>query len=118
MKTKIGLATLAVALTAAAVFSNSALAYQGDPTKRGPNCSEELHQQMLTMLKNADYDSWSQKMSGKGVARFVNQANFKEYAEARLAAEKGDMSKLNAFKVKYGMGQGTRSGMGMGRKTR
>jgi hypothetical protein len=116
MKTQIilGIAALTLGLVAVKSFT-PVKAYQGDPTKRGPNCTEEQHQEMLSLLKNKDYQAWVGRMNGKGVTRFVNQDNFAEFADARLAAENGDSSKLNAFRAKYGMGQGQGKGMGMHR---
>ena len=113
MKNKIILGIAAFTLSLVAINSLTKVeAYQGDVTKRGPNCTEEQHQEMLSTLKNKDYQTWLTKMNGKGVTRFINNSNFSEFAEARLAAESGDQTKLNTFRAKYGMGQGRGQGMG------
>lgn len=121
MNTKIvlGLAAVALGITAFNSFS-PALAYRGDPKVRGPNFTEERHQTNLTAFAKGDYRSWLANMSGRGATRFVNESNFKEFAQAQLDAQKGDYTKLNAFRAKYGMGQrngqGRGQGMGMGNR--
>ena len=115
MKTKIILGIAALALSLVAVKSlTPAFAYKGDPTVKGPNYTEERHETNVNAFQNGDYKSWSANMQGRGVTRFVNESNFKEFAAAQLAAQKGDNTLLNAFRVKYGMGQGHGTGNGTG----
>jgi hypothetical protein len=65
----------------------------------------------VTAFEKGDYKAWMANMQGRGATRFINESNFKEFAAAQLAAQKGDSTLLNAFRAKYGMGQG--HGMGM-----
>ena len=117
MKKNIALSIAAIALTLVAINSfTPVFAYRGDVTKRGPNCTDEQHAEVLSLLKNKDYSGWVKEMTGKGVIRKVNETNFKEFADARIAAENGDVTKLNEFRTKYGMGQGMRGGMGQGKR--
>lgn len=115
MKTKIilGIAALALSLVAIKSFT-PILAYRGDATVRGPNYTEAKHTANITAFEKGDYKSWTANMTGRGATRFVNESNFKEFAKAQLAAQKGDATFLNAFRAKYGMGQRNGQGRGMG----
>jgi len=115
MKTQIVLGMAALALGAVAVSSfTPALAYRGDATVKGPNYTEERHEANVNSFKNGDYQAWVKNMQGKGVTRFVTEANFGEFAKAQIAAQNGDSTSLVAFRAKYGMGQGQRNGNGQG----
>ena len=115
MKNKIifGIAALALGLVAVSSIS-PILAYRGDATVKGPNYTEERHETNVNAFEKGDYKAWVANMSGRGATRFVNESNFKEFAAAQLAAQKGDSTLLNAFRAKYGMGQGTGMGRGTG----
>lgn len=115
MKTKIvlGIAALALGLVAVKSF-NPVFAYRGDAAVKGPNYTEERHNTNVAAFKNSDYKSWAANMSGRGATRFVNESNFKEFANAQIASQAGDNSLINAFRAKYGMGQGNGQGRGMG----
>lgn len=115
MKTQIilGVAALALGLVAVKSFT-PALAYQGNPAVHGPNYTEVRHSANLDAFEKGDYQAWLSNMAGRGVTRFINESNFKEFANAQLATQKGDQSLLNAFRTKYGMGQRNGQGRGMG----
>lgn len=120
MKTQIVLSIAAIALGLVAVKSfTPVLAYRGDATVRGPNYTEERHNTNVTAFQKGDYKAWVANMTGRGATRFVTESNFKEFATAQLAAQAGDNSLINAFRTKYGMGQGSKNGngQGMGRNT-
>ena len=65
-------------------------------------------------FQSGDYQAWLANMAGRGITRFVNQTNFKEFAAAQLAAQNGDDTLLDAFRAKYGFGQTNGRGCGMG----
>lgn len=115
MKTQIvlGMAALALGLVAVKTLT-PVLAYQGNAAVKGPNYTEARHTTNVTAFQKGDYKSWVANMSGRGVTRFVTEANFKEFATAQLASQKGDNTLLNAFRVKNGMGQKKGSGQGRG----
>ena len=116
MKTQIAIGIAALALGLVAVKSSTpVLAYRGDATVRGPNYTEARHTTNVTAFQNGDYKAWVANMAGRGATRFVNELNFKEFAAAQLAAQKGDDTLLDAFRAKHGMGQGNGQGCGMGR---
>jgi len=113
MKTQIVLSIAALALGLVAVKSfTPVLAYRGDATVKGPNYSEVKHQTNLAAFEKGDYQAWVNNMSGRGATRFVTAANFKEFATAQVAAQKGDSTLLTAFRSKYGMGMGMGKGQG------
>ena len=116
MKTKIalGLAALTLGLVAVKSFT-PVLAYRGDAAVKGPNYTEERHNINVAAFQNGDYKAWSANMAGRGATRFVNQSNFKEFANAQVASQKGDNRLINDFRAKYGMGQGSKNGNGQGR---
>ena len=115
MNTKIVLGLAALALGLVAVKSaNPVLAYRGDATVKSPNYTEERHNINITAFQKGDYKAWAANMAGKGATRFVNESNFKEFASAQVASQKGDNSLINAFRAKYGMGQGSKNGNGQG----
>jgi hypothetical protein len=116
MNTKIvlGMAALALGLVAVKSFT-PVLAYRGDATVKGPNYTQERHTINTTAFQKGDYKAWATNMVGRGATRFVNQSNFKEFAEAQVASQKGDNGLINAFRAKYGMGQGSKNGSGQGR---
>lgn len=115
MKTQIvlGMAALALGLVAVKSFT-PVLAYQGNAAVKGPNYTEERHNTNVTAFQKGDYKSWAANMNGRGATRFVTEANFKEFANAQIASQKGDSTLLNAFRAKYGMGQKNGSGQGRG----
>lgn len=114
MKTQIALGIAAIALVLVAVKSfTPVLAYRGDATVRGPIYTEARHTTNVTAFQNGDYKAWVANMAGRGATRFVNESNFKEFAAAQIASQKGDDSLLDAFRAKYGMGQGNGGGCGM-----
>lgn len=109
----LGFAALSLGLVVVNSFS-PVLAYRGDATVRGPNYTESRHTANLTAFAKNDYKSWLANMQGRGVTRFVNESNFAEFSKAQVASQKGDSTLLNAFRAKYGMGQGNRMENGQG----
>jgi len=115
MKTQIALGMAALALGLVAVKSfTPVMAYRGDAAVKGPNYTEERHNANVAAFQKGDYKAWAANMAGRGATRFVNESNFKEFAKAQIASQKGDNSLINAFRTKYGMGQGSKNGNGQG----
>lgn len=114
MKTQIVIGITAIALGLVVVKSfTPVLAYRGDTTVRGSNYTEARHTANVNAFQKGDYKTWVANMAGRGATRFVNESNFKEFAAAQLASQKGDSTLLNNFRAKYGMGQGKGRGMGI-----
>jgi len=116
MKTQIALGMAALVLGLVAVKSfTPVLAYRGDATVSGPNYTEARHTANVTAFQKGDYKAWVANMAGRGATRFVNESNFKEFSKAQLAAQKGDYSLFDAFRLKYNWNQGDGRGCGMNR---
>ena len=97
-------------------------AYRGDPSVKGPDCSEERHQEMEQAFENNDYQAWKNLMQGKGrVIQVINEDNFARFAEAHELAEEGEIDEAKQIRqelglgLKKGSGQDQQKGSGMGR---
>ena len=114
-KTTLGLGALALTLGVIGVSAGTALAYQGDPTIKGPNYSVERHEAMEKAFENKDYGSWKNLMQGKGrVSQIVNQDNFSKFAEAHELMEQGKTAEAQKIRQELGLGLHNGSGKGMG----
>ena len=120
-KITIGAAAL-VAIIASAGFAMSTFAYQGDPSVKGPNYSEERHEAMLNAFENKDYNAWKEAREGVGKGRImdqINEENFSKFAEMRELRLAGDEDGANALRAELGLGQGMmRHGHGKGQRRR
>lgn len=97
------------------VIANSAFAYQGDPSVKGPNYSEERHAAMEVAFDNNDYAAWLNLMTGKGrVTQIVNKDNFSQFSEAHKLAEDGKVAEAAAIRTNLGLNQGNHQGMRTG----
>ncbi len=99
-----GLSTIAiVGMTIATAVP--ALAYQGDPSVEGPDCSPERHEAMEQAFETNDYAAWTELMDGKGrVTQKVNAGNFGRFAEAHQLAENGDLEGSKEIRAELGLG--------------
>jgi hypothetical protein len=111
--------------------SGTALAYQGDFTRNGPNYTPEFEAQITEVMTNKDYDGWKDLMDkkvGKGrVTEIINKDNFDKFAEAWKLAHEGKIKEANAIRKELalrtseggksfsGQGYGRGMGLGMGR---
>lgn len=109
-------------VTAAALFLGVLLvvpgvvnAYRGDPSIKGPNCTEERSQEMEQAFEENDYNAWKNLMQGKGkVTQIVNEGNFTQFAEAHRLAGEGRIDEANQIRTELGLGLGNGSGNGQG----
>lgn len=107
----LGLATLGI--LGAILIPSLAEAYQGDPSIKGPNFSEERHNAMTKAFEKNDYNSWKVLMNGRGrVSQVINEKNFPKFAEAHKLMLQGKTEE--ASKIKQELGLGLRNGMGQG----
>lgn len=102
-----------VALGAVAIVA-SAYAYQGDPTKFGPNYTPERHEAMQTAFEKNDYAAWKAQMGNRGAANKVTEQNFARFAEMRNLMLEGKTTDADAIRAELGLGQGGRNGQGGG----
>ncbi len=92
------------------------MAYQGDPSVKGPNYSTERHEAMEEAFENEDYDAWKNLMEGKGrVTEVINEDNFAKFAKAHELMEQGDITEAQEIRQELGLGQHNGSMKGMGR---
>jgi len=113
-KTTLGLGALAFTLGVIGMSAGTALAYQGDPTVKGPNYSIERHEAMEKAFENKDYVAWKNLMQGKGrVSQIVNQNNFSKFAEAHELMEQGKIAEAQKIRQELGLGLHNGSGKGM-----
>jgi len=97
------------------LFTNKASAYKGDPTIKGPNYTEERHEEMTKAFENNDYNAWKNLMSGRGrVLQVINEENFARFAEARRLALEGKTEEAAKIRQELGLGLQNGSGKGMG----
>jgi hypothetical protein len=114
-KITLGLGLMALFLGVTGAFAGSALAYQGDPSVKGPNYSAERHAAMEKAFENNDYDAWKNLMQGKGrVMQVVSKDNFAKFAEAHKLAEQGKFAEAQKIRQEIGLGQSNGLGKGMG----
>lgn len=108
--------TFALAIAAVAIASPS-LAYRGDPSVEGPDCSPEKHAVMEKAFQDNDYGAWKELMNGKGrVVQAVNADNFARFAEAHKLAEEGNLEEAKAIRAELGLGLKNGSGRDQGQR--
>jgi hypothetical protein len=114
-KTILGLGALALTLGVIGVSAGTALAYQGDPTIKGPNYSVERYEAMEKAFQNKDYNAWKNLMQGRGrVSQVVDKDNFSKFAEARELMKQGKTAEAQKIRQELGLGLQNGFGKGMG----
>lgn len=82
--------------------SGSALAYQGDFSKKGPNYTPEFEAQITEVMTNKDYEGWKalieKKVGNKRVTEIINKDNFPKFVEAWKLAHEGKIKEANAIR--------------------
>jgi hypothetical protein len=114
----LGLTTLVIG---GALLIPQALAYQGDPNVKGPNCSEERHEAIEKAFETKNYEAWKNLMKDRGrITQVITKDNFAKFAEAHELAEQGKMDEAAKIRQELNLGlrNGTGPGMGMGRWNR
>jgi len=126
-KQVLSVSTLALVGLIGLSSAGSALAYQGDYTKQGPNCTAERHEAMETAFEDNDYNAWKELKEGRGrVTQVITEDNFAQFAEAHELAEEGRHEEANTIRQELGLrtnngervGAGFSKGMGQGRMAR
>lgn len=113
-KTILGIGIMALVLGASGLITSNIEAYQGDPTVKGPDCSEERHTEMLKAFETKNYTVWKDLMEGKGrVTEVVNKDNFARFAEAHKVAQGGDIEGAKKIRQEIGLGLGQGNGKNM-----
>ena len=110
----ISLAVLTLILTAGA---SSVLAYQGDYSQEGPNCTPEKHAIMEAAFDSNDYDAWKEQVNGRGrITQIINEDNFPQFVEAHRLASDGDIAGADAIRAELGLRTSNGERMGAGYK--
>jgi hypothetical protein len=118
MKTKRILTTIAVlALTVVLGqgLVKEASAYRGDPTKLGPNCTNEQHAAVQKALETNNYNEWKKLMAGRPIVNKISEGNFAKFAEMHKLMTQGKFQEANKIRTELGLGQGQGNGNGHGR---
>lgn len=110
-KKLIVLGSIGLLLSGFVLVRTKVLAYQGDPSIKGPYYTEERHQEMTSAFENNAYNSWKNLMNGRGrVSQVINEQNFSRFSEAHRLALEGKTDEAN--KIKQELGLGLRDGSG------
>jgi hypothetical protein len=92
-----------------------ALAYRGDSTKLGPNCTQEQHNAVQKALETNNYSEWKKLVAGRPIADKITEGNFAKYAEMHKLTLQGKYEEANKIRAELGLGQGSGLGKGYGR---
>lgn len=114
MKSKLlVLPLVAGALLAGGLMTTDALAYRGDPTVAGPNCTPERHTAMQTAFENGDYAAWKELMGDRGrVTQLVTEENFPTFVEMHDLMVAGDTEGAKTLRAELGLGVRAQDGNG------
>jgi hypothetical protein len=94
--------------------SNQVLAYQGDPTSKGEDCTTERHAILRQAFDELDYEAWQELMQDRGrVNQIITKENFDRFVEMHRLKVAGDLEGASAIAQELGLGQ--RGGDGEGR---
>jgi len=129
MRNKIVMSGL-MALVLGLGVSGTALAYQGDFTRKGPNYTPEFEAQITEVMTNKDYEGWKnlieKKVGDARVTEKITKDNFDKFVEAWKLAKEGKIKEANTIRreleLRTSDGErqfsGMRHGMGMERGNR
>jgi hypothetical protein len=113
-KSTIALGAVFALIMGSLIFGvSSSFAYQGDPTKQGPNYTPEREAAMDKAFESKNYDDWKKLMESvqgngqKRVLTVVNKDNFSKFVDAHNLAEQGKTAEANAIRSELGLGNGS-----------
>ena len=116
-KRTLGLEALALTLGVIGVSAGTALAYQGDPTIKGPHYSVERHEAMEKAFENKDYDAWKEALPAQAksmMGQAITEENFAKFSEMHELMEQGKTAEAQQIRQELGLGlhNGSQKGMG------
>lgn len=114
---KIALTISGVGLLAGMSYflAQPALAYRGDPSVEGPNCTAERHEEMVKAFEDNAYQAWKELSQGKGrKSEVITEENFSKFAEMRKLRLEGKVEEANQIRTELGLGLGGRYQRGDG----
>lgn len=112
------LAILSLFIVGMIIATGFVSAYRGDYSIKGPEFSEELHQEMTSAFQDLDYAKWYELMTENGrhsrVLEIVTEENFEKFVQAHNAGLTGDYQTANEIRAELGLnnGNGPRDGTG------
>ena len=112
--------TIALGLTVAAIGSVGLIpqivqAYQGDPTVKGPNYTEERHQAMTEAFASENFQAWKSLNNNRGrLSEVITQENFAQFAQAHQLMLEGKTDEAQALRTELGLGLHNGNGRGQG----
>lgn len=96
---RFGALAIAVALIAISTASFTS-ADEEDAAKRGPNFNPELHEQMVEVMENGDYQDWYDLINQDGhnpkFAETITEENFSQFVEMWNLRQEGRALMLQA----------------------
>ena len=123
-KAFLAVSTLAIGAGVLFAAAPGALAYRGDASVQGPNCTPERHEAMIQAFDNKDFNAWKELMNGRGkVTQVINEGNFAKFAEMHKLRLEGKTDEANQIRAELGLGLGNNGsgkapGQGYGRNSR
>ena len=118
-KTGLILGAIALAGVGAYLATSKVNAYRGDPNVKGPNYTEERHQEMTQAFEKNDYQAWKKLMAGRGRAsEVVTEENFAQFAKAHQLMLEGKIDEARQIRAELGLGRGKGNGQGQEGKPR
>jgi len=111
-------AVLGLILTTLAVSTVSS-AYQGDPSVKGPNYSEEERvafeanrEALQTAIESRDYSAWKEIVDSRPkITDYVTADNFDKFAQMHELMIAGKFEEAQAIREELGLPAGLRGGM-------
>lgn len=115
-KTRLAITAAVLGTGVALATASGVLAYRGDPTVQGPNCTPERHEEMTKAFENKDYQAWKENMQGRGrVTELINEDNFTRFAEMHRLRLEGRNEEADQIRTELGLGLRNGSGAGQGK---
>ena len=98
------------ALLIVGLLSSVAVAYKGDYSLKGPDCTPERHDRIQQAIEQRDYIAWYGIMVEDGrmskVTRVVTEQNFEVFAKAYEAGKAGDVEAAQELRAELGLNDG------------
>lgn len=102
MKKKKLIMSSMMALVLGLGISGSALAYQGDFSKKGPNYTPEFEAEITEAITTGNYNEWKnameEKVGNSRVIEVINKDNFAKFAKAWELAREGKIKEANSIR--------------------
>lgn len=116
---KISLTVFAILVISLIGTIGIASAYRGDINEQGPNFDSDIHDQMVGVFENYDYNTWKGLMEENRhevrILEVINKDNFQTFADSHNAALEGDFETANRLREELNLHNGANPKYGTGR---